>query len=1116
MKSEKAVAMGIVFALTVLMLVIFVGTASAALPIDSVMGTVEQKTDTKLEIHTEWKSGGFGGQGWNPFESTLEVPFEFSDPGINIWDEISVGDYVEVSGFHCWGEEQVCLANCLCIAKVKSSGDGLADKIISDIYGDPALLSWMWGDEPFKYDPPLLGNFVIKYDNKPGCPDCPPGGICEAEYTNIKISKDGNVLDTFSLYPNQNHVYEGEEHRIDVTFFSGATQCCLGGQVPSNFVIHIEENSPPKIVSAFWSLLKEEDQWQRDDLAEEGMDCFLVAIIENAEGKEVTFSIHECDSLWCYDKTPITTVKAPVEDDEAVATWVAKWMYDGPYEGDPEYRFEVIVDSLSADSENELRVSLHSTSEWEDMPVLDCQIITDDPNNIIKIDAPSFVSKGQEFEVNIEVSPEWPSTYKSVWIFLTQQDIKNTNLFMDKEGFKINQKKSKISVDYILGKSTNNPFALFDLVTAGKILAGKIIFSSSVAYSIGFDYIFTLLGYVTGTGGCPQDWALNIGETYLLGAADKTRRDIISLLELNEIEIDPAFILMRQKITFGERKNTMNYKLKLKAPYHNGVYNLALKADYSVLNYYHPNFLDHPLYKIPNTDALGSNLWEKYNLGYRFRLKEHTAYDFKTICVGNCKVFTTKCPVDMSIVDPEGLSINKRISEISGAVYTEQDINGDGDPDDRIIIPNPRIGDYEITVIPEPDAKSTDTYTLEVSSVDTTIAIAKNVPISEIPAEPYIFKSDKIATPILNDPGTTDTDGDYTVSWSSVSGATSYTLEEDTSISFSSPAVAYSGAGTSKYVTSKSDGTYYHRVKACNACGCSGWSNVEDITVEIETVITVDDSGGADYTTIQEAVDNAGSGYAIKVFSGNYSEHVVIDKSLKLIGENKDTTFIVGGGNGSCVHVTVDNVEISGFTIMSCFDGVYVESSKGIIIDNNIISDNFDGIYLVNSDSNIITHNVITNNIWYVCGIHLTSSSNNTISDNDIAGNDKGVYLYNSINNLIYHNNFINNTCQAYDNTGTNSWDNGYPSGGNYWNDYMGSDAYSGADQNVPSSDGIGDLPYSIDSDMDNYPLMQPWEKYFGVIAPTISNIKVSPTYALSGNSINISAGNDFHGRRDL
>jgi hypothetical protein len=90
------------------------------------------------------------------------------------------------------------------------------------------------------------------------------------------------------------------------------------------------------------------------------------------------------------------------------------------------------------------------------------------------------------------------------------------------------------------------------------------------------------------------------------------------------------------------------------------------------------------------------------------------------------------------------------------------------------------------------------------------------------------------SSPTLNDPGTTDTDGNYTVSWSSVSGATSYTLEEDTSSSFSSPTVVHSGADTSKYITGKSNGTYYYRVNVCNACGCSGWSNVEYIVVSHE------------------------------------------------------------------------------------------------------------------------------------------------------------------------------------------------------------------------------------------------------------------------------------------
>jgi hypothetical protein len=93
--------------------------------------------------------------------------------------------------------------------------------------------------------------------------------------------------------------------------------------------------------------------------------------------------------------------------------------------------------------------------------------------------------------------------------------------------------------------------------------------------------------------------------------------------------------------------------------------------------------------------------------------------------------------------------------------------------------------------------------------------------------------------PTLTDPGTNDTDGNYTVSWSSVSSATNYTLEEDTSSLFSSPSKIYSGSETSQEITGKSEGTYYYQVKACNECGCSNWSNIEDINIGDITIDTI-------------------------------------------------------------------------------------------------------------------------------------------------------------------------------------------------------------------------------------------------------------------------------------
>ncbi|NIA11877.1 MAG: hypothetical protein GWP10_19660 [Nitrospiraceae bacterium] len=50
----------------------------------------------------------------------------------------------------------------------------------------------------------------------------------------------------------------------------------------------------------------------------------------------------------------------------------------------------------------------------------------------------------------------------------------------------------------------------------------------------------------------------------------------------------------------------------------------------------------------------------------------------------------------------------------------------------------------------------------------------------------------------------------------------------------------------------------------------------------------VDDDGGADFTSIQAAVDAASAGDTIEVRSGTYVENVDVDKRLTLVGEGAD------------------------------------------------------------------------------------------------------------------------------------------------------------------------------------------------------------------------------------
>ncbi|RLI40025.1 hypothetical protein DRO69_13480, partial [Candidatus Bathyarchaeota archaeon] len=147
------------------------------------------------------------------------------------------------------------------------------------------------------------------------------------------------------------------------------------------------------------------------------------------------------------------------------------------------------------------------------------------------------------------------------------------------------------------------------------------------------------------------------------------------------------------------------------------------------------------------------------------------------------------------------------------------------------------------------------------------------------------------------------------------------------------------------------------------------------------------------------------------------------------------------------------------------------------------------GVVLCETNNSIISGNNMANNGY---GIWLWDSSNNSISGNSITANKRyGIWLYYSSNNVIYHNNFADNNQQVYSFYSTNVWDDGYPSGGNYWSDYTGTDLFMGPNQDQYGSDGIGDTPYVIDSqNRDNYPLMYP----YGSPPPPYWNLTITTT----------------------
>jgi len=252
-----------------------------------------------------------------------------------------------------------------------------------------------------------------------------------------------------------------------------------------------------------------------------------------------------------------------------------------------------------------------------------------------------------------------------------------------------------------------------------------------------------------------------------------------------------------------------------------------------------------------------------------------------------------------------------------------------------------------------------------------------------------------------------------------------------------------------------------------------------------------------DYPTIQEAIDAADPEATIIIAPGTYTESIVIDKPLTIIGGTGSSTTFDGGGSGIAVTITGDAASgtiVTNIVITSYDQGIFIDNSSDVKIYNNIMFYMGDsGIALdgENADNNLIYSNTIySNNIAIDVA---ESSTGNVIYGNTISENQVGINVGHSTGNTIYWNNFINNVYQVnMSNPSDNAWDNGYPSGGNYWSNYQGEDA---------DGDGIGNTPYTIDeNNQDNYPLMKPYGGPYdiGIIYVTTSKTAVGQGYNLS------------------
>jgi len=196
-------------------------------------------------------------------------------------------------------------------------------------------------------------------------------------------------------------------------------------------------------------------------------------------------------------------------------------------------------------------------------------------------------------------------------------------------------------------------------------------------------------------------------------------------------------------------------------------------------------------------------------------------------------------------------------------------------------------------------------------------------------------------------------------------------------------------------------------------------------------------------TAIQDAINEADGDHTLLVGPGTYEESIIDVKGLTLESvEDADTTEIVLDEEGSAATVTVDadGVTVDGFTVTrqngeAFSQGISVDDSDNVVIENNILNEegdnsgddiNTQAILVTTEDSSSDDVTVEDNNVSdFGEGVALSTQSDNpiadvTVEDNTFSGVGIGVKVSNtddsetSIDGTIENNDITDNEFGVY------------------------------------------------------------------------------------------------------
>jgi len=189
------------------------------------------------------------------------------------------------------------------------------------------------------------------------------------------------------------------------------------------------------------------------------------------------------------------------------------------------------------------------------------------------------------------------------------------------------------------------------------------------------------------------------------------------------------------------------------------------------------------------------------------------------------------------------------------------------------------------------------------------------------------------------------------------------------------------------------------------------------LSISGASAATIPVSPGADNLAI--AIAEAAPGDTLKLSSGIHNGPVVIDKTLKLIGDAG--SIVKGSGEGSTITVGAPDVILRGLTITGSGDalktmdsGIFVnKAGHRALVEKNRIEDNLFGVYFWGPKDAVMRNNVVIGmKSQHVNrrgnGISLWNTPGSIVENNDFQFGRDGIFTTTSRKNIFRNNRFRN------------------------------------------------------------------------------------------------------------